>query len=539
MAWGLFAVAGLCVLTGLFGGQPLGFSLAACFGCGGLTFLSAGTTSETRGSHTWRMVLAWLVTTALAAVSFVPQTISNLNPTSLPSSWVLFAGFAAILFIAQRVTRGLNSVRTDLSSLLTELWVLSLATAFASFGSNNQPSVPAYFVALMIRLWSLGIAVEGLLRLTMAALSGTAVYETLSTQFLLRQFLLGDSSAPSNATEQQSDTLHGEQLRRAKSGRAAIAAGLTLTLIGCWLLSGLVIIRTGDRAAYFRLGVLQAETLSPGIHLTLPWPLSRTTNFAAQQLRATTVGYVADLKKVSTTPMLWTKAHGDAEFPLVVGDGTELVAINAIVHYRVADSRDDHTNYVTTTRDPDQLVRNLAQHVLMADTRSKTLQALLETDRTVWGQQIRSHLQGDVSNIKLGVEILQFDVLSIHPPIEVADSFLEIVTARVDAEREIAEARGAYLAERNRCEMMSATEAADASAAASVRLTGVKEESLFLEAMLSSYEQQPDVFRQRAFCNAISEALADRSLTLIDSNLPASLKLWLGGQREIHPEAAR
>ena len=485
------------------------------------------------------MVLAWLVTTALAAVSFVPQAITNLNLTSLPNSWVLFAGFAAILFIAQRVTRGLENVRRDLSLLLTELWVLSLATAFASFGSNNQPSVPGYFVALMIRLWSLGIAVEGLLRLTMAALSGTAVSETLSTQFLLRQLLLGDSSAPSNAIEHQSDTLRGEQLRRAKSGRTAISAGLLLTLLGCWLLSGLVIVRTGDRAAYFRLGVLQADTLPPGIHLTLPWPLSRTTSFAAQQLRATTVGYVADLKKVSTTPMLWTKAHGDAEFPLVVGDGTELVAINAIVHYRVADSRDDHTNYVTTARDPNQLVRNLAQHVLMADTRTKTLQALLETDRTVWGQQIRSHLQDHVSNIKLGVEILQFDVLSIHPPIEVADSFLEIVTARVDAEREIAEAHGAYLAERNRCEMMSATEAADASAAASVRLTGVKEESLFLEAMLSSYEQQPDVFRQRAFCNAISEALADRSLTLIDSNLPASLKLWLGGQREIHPEAAR
>jgi hypothetical protein len=191
VAWGLFVVGGLCLLTGLFGGQSLGFSLAACFGCGGLTFLTAGTTSDTRGSHAWRMVLAWLVTTALAAASFVPQTISNLNPTSLPNSWVLFAGFAAILFIAQRVTRGLNSVRTDLSSLLTELWVLSLATAFASFGSNNQPSVPAYFVALMIRLWSLGIAVEGLLRLTMAALSGTAVSETLSTQFLLRQLATG------------------------------------------------------------------------------------------------------------------------------------------------------------------------------------------------------------------------------------------------------------------------------------------------------------------------------------------------------------
>jgi hypothetical protein len=71
--------------------------------------------------------------------------------------------------------------------------------------------------------------------------------------------------------------------------------------------------------------------------------------------------------------------------------------------------------------------------------------------------------------------------------------------------------------------MMSATEAADASAAASVRLTGVKEESLFLEAMLSSYEQQPDVFRQRAFCNAISEALADRSFTLIDQQSPIEI----------------
>jgi hypothetical protein len=101
------------------------------------------------------------------------------------------------------------------------------------------------------------------------------------------------------------------------------------------------------------------------------------------------------------------------------------------------------------------------------------------------------------------------------------------------------EAQAAYLTERRRCEMMAATGVADANAAASVRLTGVVDEALHLEALANVDELNSVVFRRRAFCDAIAEVLTGRSITLIDQSLPSDLKLWLGSQREIHPEAGR
>ena len=268
--------------------------------------------------------------------------------------------------------------------------------------------------------------------------------------------------------------------------------------------------------------------LLPGIHLTLPFPFARTTQFPVDKMKAMTVGFVADPLTLSTQPMLWTKPHGEAEFPLVVGDGTELVAINAVVQYRVANHAADLKSYVTFARDPDAMLRSLSQHVLMAETRTLTLQGLLSADRTAWGQQIRQHLQDEIARHHLGLEVIQFDVLSIHPPIEVAESFLDIVAARIDAEKEVLDAQAAWLTERRRCEMMAATDAADASAAASVRLTAVMDEALHLEALASVDEGNSSVFRRRAFCDAFAEVLTDRTITLIDQKLPVGPETLAG-----------
>jgi regulator of protease activity HflC (stomatin/prohibitin superfamily) len=533
------------VVMGVFAAMPLAFSLASSCSCSGLTLLLMGTRERSRWNRFGAVIFAWILASSFALAAFLNVDVLRHSNFNLASGWIICAGAGALLFVAAKVSDSRTGEHGLAASLLRELWVLSLISAFAMVAGQGQPSVPAGIAAMVVRVWAGVVAIEGILRLVAGTIAGRSPSSSLRAPFLSRQLLYGTSSRrevvhemDAAAVDDRSDSARDASSRK-RSGRGAVVVGLVATAAIAWSLSGLVIVQTGHRAAHYRLGQLQSDMLMSGIHLTLPFPFARTAQFPVETVKAMTVGFVADPKTLSNQPMLWTKPHGDAEFPLVVGDGTELVAINAVVQYQVSDNANDLKAYVTFARDHDAMLRNLSQYVLMSETRTLTLQGLLSTDRAQWGRQIRSHLQDEIVRHQLGLEVIQFDVLSIHPPIEVADSFLDIVAARIDAEKEVMEAQAAYLTERRRCEMMAATGVADANAAASVRLTGVMDEALHLEALASVDELNSVVFRRRAFCDSIAEVLTGRSITLIDQSLPSDLKLWLGSQREIHPEAGR
>lgn len=543
---GMVLIAGIgFAVIGLWAGNALSLSFASCLCTIGLILLVHATPDASRVNRSGFVFAVGMISKALAVAGFADAEILQANAALSSHLWMIFAGAGASLFIAEKVAESQAGKNSVAASLLRELWVLSLISAFAMVAGQGQPSVPARVAAMVVRVWSGVVAFEGILRLVAGALAGRSPSSSLRAPFLARQLLYGTSSRreviremDAAAVDDRTDSARDVSSRK-RSGRGAVVVGLVATAVIAWSLSGLVIVQTGHRAAHYRLGELQSDMLMSGIHLTLPFPFARTAQFPVESVKAMTVGFVADPKTLSNQPMLWTKPHGDAEFPLVVGDGTELVAINAVVQYRVSDIANDLKAYVTFARDHDAMLRNLSQHVLMSETRTMTLQGLLSTDRARWGRQIRSHLQDEIVRHQLGLEVIQFDVLSIHPPIEVADSFLDIVAARIDAEKEVMEAQAAYLTERRRCEMMAATGVADANAAASVRLTGVVDEALHLEALANVDELNSVVFRRRAFCDAIAEVLTGRSITLIDQSLPSDLKLWLGSQREIHPEAGR
>lgn len=540
----LIAGIGFAV-TGLWVGNALSLTFASCLFSVGLILLAHATPDASRANRTGFVFAGGMISTALAVAGFADVRILQANAALSSHLWMIFAGAGALLFIAEKVAESQAGKKGIAARLLRELRVLSLISAFATVTGQGQHSVPAGVAAMVVRSWSGVVAIEGILRLLAGALAGRSPSSSLRAPFLSRQLLYG--TLPSREVIHKMDAAIVDDgsdsacdaSSRKRSGRGAGAVGLVATAAIAWSLSGLVVVPTGHRAAHYRLGELQSDMLMSGIHLTLPFPFARTAQFPVETVKAMTVGFVADPKTLSNQPMLWTKPHGDAEFPLVVGDGTELVAINAVVQYRVSDNANDLKAYVTFVRDHDAMLRNLSQHVLMSETRTLTLQGLLSMDRAQWGRQIRDHLQDEIARHQLGLEVIQFDVLSIHPPIEVADSFLDIVAARIDAEKEVMEAQAAYLTERRRCEMMAATDVADANAAASVRLTGVMDEALHLEALASVDALNSVVFRRRAFCDAIAEVLTGRSITLIDQSLPSDLKLWLGSQREIHPETGR
>lgn len=209
------------------------------------------------------------------------------------------------------------------------------------------------------------------------------------------------------------------------------ALGSVLVL---WLCSGIVFVESYQSGALYRLGKLREETLSPGLHFTLPWPIDKTEIYDTDTVNEITVGYLA----TEPTDNLWTETHGEGEYRLLLGGGNELVSINLRVEYRISDLK----NYLQYSANPVSLLESAAYETVTACTINTDLDTLLAADRTQFSNSFSKDLSTRISKYNTGLEIVDVVVESIHPPIDVADIYQQIISAGIQAEQLILEAEG-------------------------------------------------------------------------------------------------
>lgn len=372
-------------------------------------------------------------------------------------------------------------------------------------------------------IWLAGLFAEGLLNAAFALCSGRAADDGLRRGSSLRLWLTGHSRPDDE------DWLAATPLRTtglASLGWRALGT-LTIVLAGLgWVMTGLVIVRTHESAAYFRLGRLHPTPLMPGLHFVLPRPLGQVVYVPCNQVQTLAVGFRADIAELANLEFSWTRPHGRAEFPLIVGNGTELVALNGLVQFRVTTNPHAIRNFVVSSEDPRRILESLAHRVLTLETRTTSLDGILTDDRAEWNQRLLRRLASAADQLDLGVEILAFELVSVHPPIEVAAAYLDVVSARIDAERIVAETRAASVSEFRRCEMVSHTEIAEARGAAENRLSETEIELHEIESLSDADRIAPLVTRRRAYCDALSLELQRRPLTLIDAAIPPGTQVW-------------
>ena len=193
--WGMMIAGAGFGLIGVVAGLSLVWSLASCFCGNGLMLLLKGTRETSRLNRFGAAIIAWLVPSGLAVIGFMDRMALSASSPLVTNVWMICAGVAALLFIAVRVTANRTGEESLPTSLLRELFVLTLIVAFAAVSSQGQPSVPVSVAAMSVRFWSVGIALEGVLRLVMGELSGRKMSSSLSTTFLLRQLITGTTIA--------------------------------------------------------------------------------------------------------------------------------------------------------------------------------------------------------------------------------------------------------------------------------------------------------------------------------------------------------
>ncbi|MEM9411068.1 MAG: hypothetical protein AAGA30_08140, partial [Planctomycetota bacterium] len=325
----------------------------------------------------------------LASLSMISQLVE----VSVPRSQQQVIGGAILAVLAASlwtVIVRLFGQQTDslpegsaIGESMSESRLAALLSAAALMVATVHPPVESW-LAWGLSLWVIAVASEHLIRLFVAWFQPTS----LSTVFIapihsiLREIFLSTSNPVAKAFDIAEARL-GLSLRSSwtiRFFRMSVLPIVLSCLLLVWASTCFVVIEPHQSGLEERFGVLQRTMLSPGLHMKLPSPFGEIRRYPTRIVQTMQIGFEektkANVIEDSDRMLLWTKPH-TKEFALVLGTETELVAINAIVYFKIAEDTRGFLDHALATSEPKVVLEALAYRVLMEQTRSATLEELL------------------------------------------------------------------------------------------------------------------------------------------------------------------
>ncbi|MEL6739099.1 MAG: SPFH domain-containing protein [Planctomycetota bacterium] len=250
-----------------------------------------------------------------------------------------------------------------------------------------------------------------------------------------------------------------------------------VAFIVAWGMSSLAVLQPHQRGIVltfgevsqplFSLGDRTETDIGPGLHVKLPWPISRVeipeyqSRDAAgnETLVRTTTG--VQLLTLGTSPpdegdgpILWSEQHTVDESFLVVQSTREdvitgglrddpdaatilsLLAVEVPVHYVVNDVQ--LYDQLAAPGERRRLLEAIGRQVVSRYVSALSVDQILATDRGSMADRLRSALTAEFDKLNggagPGIEILFVGVAGVHPPRDVAPNFERVVQGRQNRE---------------------------------------------------------------------------------------------------------
>jgi membrane protease subunit HflK len=203
-----------------------------------------------------------------------------------------------------------------------------------------------------------------------------------------------------------------------------------LTILGGGVLvalSCLTIVGADERGVTLRFGRMVGDTLPPGIHLKLPWPIETTEMHPVGQIQQILVSSDLTGRSRDAEAILWTtdgdkdSSLGQEDFLAAPGHSTDgletagvsLVSADVIVQYAVGDLR----QFVLGSIDSRKTLGLIAQREVSQYFAAHDIDDLLGRGRTEAGAALQRSLQQRLDAIELGIHVVGVAVTALHPPI--------------------------------------------------------------------------------------------------------------------------
>lgn len=295
-----------------------------------------------------------------------------------------------------------------------------------------------------------------------------------------------------------------------------------------WVSTAMYTIQPNEQALVYRFGKLQETSVSnPGLHIKFPAPIDKVEIVDVARMRNMYVGYTP----AESDNYLWTSEHGGEEYTLLLGNGNELVAVNMRLNYTVDDLMDFRTRY----SDPEAMLSSRAYAVMMEHTVNSDLNTVLSVDRGDLSNDVRDALNAYSAEQHLGIHVAEVIIENIHPPVEVAETYQNVVNAAIK-QATLTAAADSYAAQT----LSAAEQNQTAAVAAAVKdqtekLAKASSESLVFTAACEAYRQSPDSYALWKLTKAYQQLIAGARLYVFSPETKDEMNrfLLMNGQNTV------
>lgn len=297
-----------------------------------------------------------------------------------------------------------------------------------------------------------------------------------------------------------------------------VAKRSMIPIIGClallgWMTTSVVTIDSLQVGIQERFGSpIPNRILAPGIHVKAPWPIDEVHRIERSRVRTMTLGFAGPRAGAS---LLWTKQHAAEEYNLLLGDGRDLVTVNALLHFTIKDPWVWHYG----TQNPEKMLRVAAEQALLKNTVSRSLSGVLSENMSSLVADIESEIRVLVRDYEIGAEIVDLTFQGLHPPVRVSEDYQAVVSAQHERETAILEGRSyeTEVIQSAKAEAIAIT--ADADASRWQRAAVARGESDSFSLLQKAHAISPSGIAIELQLQAIEEALENRVLLVIDDRI--------------------
>lgn len=241
-----------------------------------------------------------------------------------------------------------------------------------------------------------------------------------------------------------------------------------------WLgVSSLHQVEPKERGIVTTLGAY-SRTITPGISITLPWPIQNVEITDVTSIRRETI------------------PEGEAEKLMLTGD-QNLVDLSYLIRWNIKDLK----LYKFQIAEPDETVREVAEAAMRASVAEKSLDSVLSgAGRADIELRVRNRMQAILDAYRSGVAVQGIDIKKTDPPEQVVDAFKGVSAAQQDAQTEI-----------NR-----------AQAWAQQLLARAQGDAASFDKVYEQYKLAPEVTRRRMYYETMERVLSQTDKTIIEAD---------------------
>jgi regulator of protease activity HflC (stomatin/prohibitin superfamily) len=310
--------------------------------------------------------------------------------------------------------------------------------------------------------------------------------------------------------------------------RGGLLRLVAAVLLVAWAASCLHEVPAGSQGVRQYLGSWEKTALEPGLHPSLPWPLGGVQLVDTGRVREVVLGFRTDPGQ----PILWERAHYEGEQQSLVGGGDDFLSISVPILFRVSDP----LRFLRSIARPEELLAQQAQRVLLTLALPRKAAQIMTQAREEIRTEFRLRLQKELDALDSGITITDVLLRDVHPPVSVAETFQEVISAMEDKEAAIHEAESNNTDSLYNAKGFAAATLKQAQSIVDNREAQVAGQTARFESRRVAWELSPLLFQWREGFRVFDEALGSTKKAIIDDSIRTRIPAHIDLRKVLNPD---